>query len=52
MLKFSKKNKKQKISLKIFFLVKENRESIEIFNFFDMEFAIFSDKNFFKKLIM
>jgi hypothetical protein len=42
---FPKKKKKERISSKEKKkFVKENRESIEIFNFIDMEFANFSDK--------
>jgi hypothetical protein len=43
MLKFSQK-KKEKNLFEEKKIVKENRESIEIFNFIDMEFANFSDK--------
>jgi hypothetical protein len=45
MLKFSQK-KKEKNLFEEKKIVKENRESIEIFNFIDMEFANFSDNKF------
>jgi hypothetical protein len=46
MLKFSKKFKN--LFEEFFFLVKENRESIEIFNFFEMDLQFSVTRIFFK----